>query len=85
MLKGCRRVLGANKSLGLGLAASGRRQLHGMGQKEFKMSKMSNSYHEIVMWANVCHFCLYTIVTRGIVNSAHIMNTIPTKITMTMG
>jgi hypothetical protein len=84
VLKGCSRVLGANKSTGVGPAVGGRKQLHGMGQKEFKMSKMSNSCHEIVMWANVCPFCLYTTVTSGIVNTAHIMNTIPTKSTMTM-
>jgi hypothetical protein len=30
-----------NKSLGPGLAVGGRMQLHGLGQKLFKMSKMT--------------------------------------------
>jgi hypothetical protein len=36
------------KSLGLEPTVGGRRQLHGMGQKLFTMSKMSRSCHDIV-------------------------------------
>jgi hypothetical protein len=36
--------------------------------------KMTRSYHDIVMWANVHPFCLYTTTTSKIANIAHIVN-----------
>jgi hypothetical protein len=57
---------------GLGPAVGGRRWLHGMGQKLFTMSKMFRYYHDIVMWANVHPFCLYTSASFHFADSASI-------------
>jgi hypothetical protein len=57
---------------GPGPTIGGRRRLHGMGQKLFTMSKMFRSCHDIVMWANVHPFCLYTSASFHFANPTSI-------------
>jgi hypothetical protein len=58
-----------NKSLGPPLVGGGGFMVWVM----FIMSKMTRSCYDIVMWVNVYPFCLYSIATSRVANSAYIM------------